>query len=114
MSKAFQDRPHAWELRKNGVAFTGGPLMFGDPYDKNNPFYFANGSGGPAATTLMPVNQNDTIELLIYKTGGDFVPATFVATTLSIELIPEPGTAGLLLGLVLAGITILRRTVMRR
>src|SRR5262245_8797643 len=52
MSKAFNDRPHAWELRKNGVPFTGGPLTFADSFDKTNPFLFAAGSGGASAVYL--------------------------------------------------------------
>jgi hypothetical protein len=99
MAKAFQDRPHFWELRKNGAVFTGGPLTFGDGYDKNNPFLFATGSGGALAVDLM-VAQNDTIELLIYKTGGFFVPGTFVAAELSINLVPEPSTAVLIGGVL--------------
>jgi hypothetical protein len=109
MSKAFSDRPHYWELRKNGVPFTGGPLTYGDSYDKNNPFYFANGTGGSSATTLVPVNQNDAVELLIYKNGDFLAPGTFVATTLAIEHIPEPGTAMMLLGIAFAGVAAHRR-----
>jgi hypothetical protein len=95
MAQAFTDRPHAWELRKNGTAFTGGPLTYGDGYDKTNPFLFSAGSGGAAAVELA-VAQSDQIELLIYKTGSFFTPATFVATNLSIELVPEPGSLALL------------------
>jgi hypothetical protein len=89
MAQAFSDRPHAWELRKNGVNFTGGPLTYGDGYDKTHPFLFSTGSGGAAAVDLT-VAQNDQIELLIYKTGSYFTPATFVAVDLSIEVVPEP------------------------
>jgi hypothetical protein len=95
MTQAFQDRPHQWELRKNGSVFTGGPLTYGDGYDKNNPFTLATGSGGASAVDL-GVAQNDEIELLIYKTGGEFAPGTFVAVDLSIRLVPEPSTIGLL------------------
>jgi hypothetical protein len=95
MTQAFQDRPHQWELRKNGAAFTGGPLTYGDGYDKNNPFLFAAGSGG-ASSVGLAVAQSDTIELLIYKTGGTFAPGTFVAVDLSIQLVPEPHTLALL------------------
>jgi hypothetical protein len=110
LSKAFQDRPHAWELRKNGVAFTGGPLTFGDPYDKDNPFMFDDGSGGTSAVD-MGVAQNDTVELLIYKTGDFFTPATFVAVDLGIELVPEPSTITLMLGLALACVFSRRRRI---
>jgi len=89
MAQAFQDRPHYWELRKNGVVLTGGPLTYGDGYDKDHPFLFAAGTGGASATDLA-VAQNDEIELLIYKTGSVFTPATFVAADLSILLVPEP------------------------
>src|SRR5262245_61647095 len=95
MSQAFQDRPHQWELRKNGAVFTGGPLTFGDGFNKSHPFSFATGSGGAAAVD-MAVAQDDTIELLIYKTGSFFTPATLVAADLRIELVPEPSTSVLL------------------
>jgi hypothetical protein len=114
MSKAFMDRPHYWELRKNGTPFTGGPLTFGDSHNKNSPFFFANGTGGTSATNLLPVNQNDAIELLIYRTGGGLVPGTFVATTLNIEHIPEPSTTVILAGLSFAGLALRRRTKSRR
>jgi len=96
MSQAFQDRPHAWVLQLNGTPFTGGPLTFGDSYDKNNPFLFSTGSGGTSAVDLT-VAANDQIELLIYKTGSFLTPATFVALDLQIELVPEPSSL-LLLG----------------
>jgi hypothetical protein len=95
MTQAFQDRPHQWELRKNGAVLTGGPLTFGDGYDKDNPFLFAAGSGGASAIDL-PVAADDEIELLIYKTGSFFTPGTFVAVDLGIRLVPEPNTLGLL------------------
>jgi hypothetical protein len=97
MAKAFQDRPHQWELRKNGAVITGGPLTYGDSYDKSNPFLFAAGSGGASAVDLA-VSQNDTIELLIYKTGSYLTPATFVATDLRIEFVPEPNMFILIAG----------------
>ena len=40
ISKAF-DRPHQWQLLKNGVVFTSGGLSQSDSYDKTNPFAFA-------------------------------------------------------------------------
>jgi hypothetical protein len=91
LTQAFQDRPHYWELRKNGAVFTGGPLTYGDGYDKTNPFAFAAGSGGPSAVDVI-VAQNDEIELLIYKTGSFFTPGTLVAVNLSINLVPEPSS----------------------
>ena len=91
MAKAFIDRPHAWELRKNGAVLTGGPLTYGDSYDKTNPFLFSTGSGGAAAVDL-EVAINDQIDLLIHKTGSFFTPGTFVAMDLSINLVPELST----------------------
>jgi hypothetical protein len=102
MTQAFQDRPHYWELRQNGAVFTGGPLTFGDGYDKTNPFLFATGSGGAAAVEL-PVATNDEIELLIYKTGGEFAPGTFVAVDLQIALVPEPATLALIASALFGG-----------
>jgi hypothetical protein len=109
MAQAFQGRPHQWELRKNGAVLTGGPLTYGDGYDKTNPFLFATGSGGPAAVDLAVV-QNDQIELLIYKTGGTFAPGTFVAVDLEISLVPEPATLAMVtLGLICGSIPRRRR-----
>jgi hypothetical protein len=94
MAKAFTDRPHSWELRKNGAVLTGGPLTYGDSYDKTNPFLFSTGTGGGAAVDL-GVAVNDQIDLLIYKTGSFFTPGTFVAIDLSIDLVPELSTIAL-------------------
>jgi hypothetical protein len=107
-TQAFQDRPHEWELRKNGAIFTGGPLTYGDGYDKSNPFLFSAGSGGASAVDLV-VAPDDEIELLIYRTGGEFAPGTFVAVDLQIQLVPEPSTLGLLGGTGLAVLASRRR-----
>jgi hypothetical protein len=94
IAKAFTDRPHRWELRKNGAVLTGGPLTFGDSFDKTNPFLFSTGDGGVAAVD-MGVAVNDQIDLLIYKTGSFLTPGTFVAIDLSIDLVPELSTMAL-------------------
>jgi hypothetical protein len=106
MAQAFSDRPHYWELRKNGAAFTGGPLTYGDGYDKEHPFRFAAGSGGASAIDV-PVAPNDEIELLIYKTGSFFTPATFVAADLTIVLVPEP--RGILVASLVVGACVWQR-----
>ena len=103
MAKAFQDRPHQWELRKNGAVFSDGPLTYGDGYDKSNPFLFATGSGGASAVGFA-VAPNDQIELLIYKTGSFFTPGTFVATELRIQFVPEPNTFILIASAVVCGL----------
>lgn len=59
-------RPMNWELRKNGATLSSGGLYPSDPYTKDNPFNFANGSGGAAALNV-PVVQNDVLELLVYR-----------------------------------------------
>jgi hypothetical protein len=88
MSKAF-DRPHQWELRKNGVAFTGGGLSLGDAYDKANPFLFSAGSNGASAVDVT-VAQNDELELLIYRSGSYYTPGTMVGMNYQIRFVPEP------------------------
>ena len=88
MSKVF-DRPHQWELLKNGVVFTSGGLSQNDPYDKTNPFEFAAGSGGPSAVDFA-VAQNDEIKLLIYKSGSYYTPGTLVGMNYEIRFVPEP------------------------
>ena len=95
MAQAFTDRPHQWELRKNGGIITGGSLTYGDGYDKSNPFLFSTGYGGASAIDLNVV-QSDQMELLIYKTGGFFAPGTLVGVDLSIDLVPEPSMLVLL------------------
>lgn len=109
MAKAFTDRPHQWELRKNGaVVLTSGPLTFGDSYDKTNPFLFSTGSGGIAAIDL-EVAINDQIDLLIYKTGSFFTPGTVVAMDLSIDLVPELSTVTLFGIATISMLTVARR-----
>lgn len=103
ISKAF-DRPHTWELLKNGTMFTGGSLSQTDSYDKLNPFNLAAGSGGPSAMEFA-VAAGDELTLQIYRPLFTLVPGTFVAVDLTIELVPEPGTAllAVAIALVLCG-----------
>lgn len=108
MAQAFTDRPHQWELRKNGSIITGGPLAYGDGFDKSNPFLFSMGSGGTSAIDQSVV-QNDKIELLIYKTGSFFAPGTLVGIDLGIKLVPEPNTMALLVGWGFVALVISRR-----
>jgi len=100
IAKAF-DRPHQWELRKNGISFTSGGLSQADPYDKTNPFLFAAGSGGASAVDVA-VAQNDELELLIYKSGSYYTPGTFVGMNYQIRFVPEPTSLGL--GLMTLGL----------
>ena len=109
IAKAF-DRPHQWELLKNGVVFTSGGLSQSDPYDKANPFLFAAGSGGPSAIDVT-VAQNDEIALLIYKSGSYFTPGTLVGMNYQIRFVPEP--AGWILG-TLGGAGIVFASTRRR
>jgi hypothetical protein len=111
IAKAF-DRPHTWELRKNGGAFTSGVLSQSDPYSKANPFLFAAGSGGPTAVDV-PVATNDQIELVIYRPVGTLVPGTFVGIELSIRLLPEPSTAALSVCSITIAIAARRRRLSR-
>jgi hypothetical protein len=105
IAKAF-DRPHTWELRKNGAVFTSGSLSQSDPFTKSNPFLFATGSGGASAVDV-PVVINDQIELVIYRPLGGLVPGTFVGMNYQIQ-VPEPAAATALLGLIT--ITLRRRS----
>ena len=106
ISKAF-DRPHQWELLKNGVVFTSGGLSQSDPYDKTNPFAFAAGSGGPSAIDVT-VAQNDEIKLLIYKSGSYYTPGTLVGMNYQIRFVPEP--TSLMLGVMAMARLITART----
>jgi hypothetical protein len=108
IAKAF-DRPHTWELLKNGAVITSGSLTQSDPYDKTNPFAFAAGSGGASAVE-MSVSAGDEIELLIYRPIGTLIPGTFVAVDLQIDLVPEPSS--MLLATTLLAAVALKRTRM--
>jgi hypothetical protein len=90
ISKAF-DRPHTWELIKNGAVFTSGALTQADSYSKTNPFAFAAGSGGASAVELA-VAANDQIELLMYRPLGTLIPGTFVGMNYQIRFVPEPSS----------------------
>lgn len=61
------DRPMTWSLRKNGVEFSRGDMVYADPYSSSNPFLFTLGSGGPGAVQ-QTVAAGDTLELWIYRT----------------------------------------------
>jgi hypothetical protein len=105
ISKAF-DRPHTWQLLKNDIPITGGSLSQTDPWDKSNPFAFSAGNGGPSVLEF-DVATGDQIGLLIYRPVFTFVPGTFVAVDLTIELVPEP-TSLLILAIALLPVLPLR------
>ena len=90
IAKVF-DRPHTWELRRNGTTFTSGSLNQADPYTKDNPFTFAAGSGG-AESVRLEVAANEQIELVIYRPLGTLVPGTLVGMNYEIRFVPEPGS----------------------
>jgi hypothetical protein len=73
------DRSNTWTLLRNGVTLTSGDIFSGDPFNRANPFAFANGSGGPAALEGIQISKGDVIELRIEKTSwdGDFVGVNF-------------------------------------
>ena len=63
-------RSNTWELLLNGVSLTSGAISSGDPFDRDNPFDFAVGSGGPSVLDDIAVSVGDEIELRIVKTSG--------------------------------------------
>jgi hypothetical protein len=61
-------RGNEWNLWLNGVSLTSGNIFSGDPFNRANPFHFANGLGGPAALNDIAVSTGDVIELRIVRT----------------------------------------------
>ena len=85
-------RGNTWSLWKNNTQLTGGTIASGDPFDRANPFQFANGSGGAAAITGIAVAPGDTLMFQVVNTstaGGDFAGVNF---TVSASAVPEPAT----------------------
>ena len=97
IAKAF-DRPHTWELRKNGAVHIAGSLTQADPYTKTNPLHLSG---------AIPVAANDQIELLMYRPLGTLVPGTLIAVNHRIQYIPEPS------GWVLAALAVAGRALVR-
>jgi hypothetical protein len=52
-----------WVLLVDGVAITGGSVGSGDPYSRDDPMDFTQGSGGPGVLADIPVHVNSRIEL---------------------------------------------------
>ena len=107
------------ELLHNGQSVTSGAISSGDPFDRDNPFDFANGSGGPSVLDDIAVSVSDVIELRIARTSisGDLVGVNLTVTPAPIEE-PVPGlTQWGLIAMAGAMATILlkqRRRVMSR
>ena len=113
-------RSNIWELLLNGVSLTSGVIFSGDPFDRDNPFDFAAGSGGPLVLDDIAVSNGDVIELRIVKTSGsgDIVGVKLTITPPLIVDMPIPGLTqwGLILMAALLATVLLweRRRVMSR
>ena len=86
-------RSNTWELLLDGVSLTSGAISSGDPFDRDNPFDFAAGSGGPLVLDDIAVSIGDVIELRIVKTSGfgDIVGVKLTITPYLIVDMPIPG-----------------------
>jgi hypothetical protein len=78
-------RGNEWNLLLNGVSLTSGNIFSGDPFNRANPFHFANGLNGPAALNAIAVSIGDVIELRIVRTTtfGDDVGVNLTITTIT-------------------------------
>jgi len=95
-----------WRLYLNGVLLSSGSVLDGGPYDKNNPFDFAAGSGGTAALDFVAA-VGDVVMLELVRTQGDYY-GNMVGVDLKINVVPVPPSAWLL-GSGLLGLAVLRR-----
>ena len=111
-------RGNTWELLLNGLSLTSGAIADGDPFDRNNPFDFAAGSGGPSVVDDIAVTIGDVIELRIVKTSvaGDIVGVKLAITPFVDMPIPGLTQWGLILMAALLATVVLwqRRRVINR
>jgi hypothetical protein len=86
-------RGNAWRINLNDVTLTSGNVYSGDPYDRTNPYYFKDGSGGPDALVGLIVQSGDRIELIIEKTGvfGEFAGLEMRITDDGVSAVEAPG-----------------------
>ncbi len=87
-------RGNDWVITLNDIPLTDGQIFSGDAFDGDQPFDFADGSGGPAILQDLIVAPGDEIRLQIVKTEPFSIFGDLVGVNLHIEMgpIPEPGT----------------------
>ena len=100
---AHASRSMQWDILKNGVLLTSGVIQGSDTFTSASPFDFSAGSGGVLALQNIAVGAGDVITLQYTKLSS---AATFAGVDLTVNLIPEPGTAILAL---LGGLVVLSR-----
>ena len=106
-------RAMQWQIRLNGGVLTQGDIVADGTYDQGNPFYFADGSGGPGAL-IQTVAPGDELELAIISLSQSGNLGDSVALGFSITLVPEPTSLVLLaLGLLTVGLAARRRCASR-
>ena len=107
-------RSNTWEILLNGTSLSSGSLFSGDPFDRDDPFDFAAGSGGAAALLGIAVGIGDVVQLNIAKTSfaGDFVGTNLTIEATSSTVIPLPSSL-LLLFSSLAGLGLASRRFRR-
>lgn len=74
-------RTNDWFVYLNDQLLTGGTVFDGDPYDRDDPFPLAAGSGGPGALRSLPVSVGDVVKLEFRERGiEDYVGVNLTIT----------------------------------
>jgi hypothetical protein len=81
-------RHNLWRLLLNGRTLTEGVIGSGDAYSRNQPFHFADGSGGPAALKDLPIRAGEELRLAMIPAGGG-IP-DYAALDLTVTRTPSP------------------------
>lgn len=79
-------RTNDWFIYLNDELLTSGTVSDGDPFDRENPFRFEDGSGGSAALESLAVSMGDVVKLEFeqkFGFGEDYVGVNFTITVVA-------------------------------